>query len=107
MSSEGSQQLLKRALNKDQMIVYKMDVTRDEDIDEVYNKVVEDFEENGYYLWSVVNNAGYGILGQLEWVDLDQMKNQFEVNVFGTVRVTKKFLQLVKQAKGYKRILGY
>ena len=35
----------------------------------------------------VVNNAGYDLMGALEDTSLDEIKAQFETNLFGAVRV--------------------
>ena len=35
----------------------------------------------------LVNNAGYGLVGAIEEVSLDEMRAQFEVNVFGALAV--------------------
>jgi NAD(P)-dependent dehydrogenase (short-subunit alcohol dehydrogenase family) len=37
----------------------------------------------------LVNNAGYGQYGPIEQVPLDQVRRQFETNVFGLVRLTQ------------------
>lgn len=36
-----------------------------------------------------VNNAGYGSLGSVEETSLDEGRRQFEVNVFGAMRLTQ------------------
>ena len=77
-----------------------MDVTVDEEVEDVCLNVKQDSQRHGCFLWAVVNNAGYGILAQLEWVDLDELKQLFEVNVFGMVRVTRAFLPLIRQTRG-------
>lgn len=38
---------------------------------------------------ALVNNAGYGSYGALEDVDIDEGRRQFEVNVFGAMRLTQ------------------
>ncbi|HET7155689.1 MAG TPA: oxidoreductase [Hyphomicrobiaceae bacterium] len=44
----------------------------------------------------IVNNAGYGHEGSLEESPLDDMRRQFEVNVFGAVAVIKAFLPFMR-----------
>ncbi|NID05700.1 oxidoreductase [Luteibacter jiangsuensis] len=44
----------------------------------------------------LVNNAGYGHEGILEESPLDEMRRQFDVNVFGAVAVTKAFVPLFR-----------
>lgn len=47
----------------------------------------------------VVNNAGYGIAGTLEMVDVDDAKKLFDVNVWGAVRVLQAFLPSMRAAR--------
>lgn len=50
----------------------------------------------------VVNCAGFGISGAVEFTPLDQAKAQFEVNFFGTVNVNKAVLASMREAgKGH------
>ncbi|XP_033118092.1 D-beta-hydroxybutyrate dehydrogenase, mitochondrial-like isoform X2 [Anneissia japonica] len=51
-------------------------------------------------LWAVVNNAGTSTFGQVEWNTMEIYKFVSEVNLFGTIRITKAFLPLIRQAKG-------
>lgn len=48
---------------------------------------------------ALVNNAGYGSYGALEDVPLSEAKRQFEVNVFGLVRLTQLVLPTMRAAK--------
>jgi NAD(P)-dependent dehydrogenase (short-subunit alcohol dehydrogenase family) len=48
----------------------------------------------------LVNNAGIGFGGPLEFADLDEMRRGFDVNVFGPVAVTRAFLPLLRRAGG-------
>jgi NAD(P)-dependent dehydrogenase (short-subunit alcohol dehydrogenase family) len=47
----------------------------------------------------LVNNAGYGHEGILEESSLDEMRHQFDVNVFGPVAVIKAFLPFMRQRR--------
>lgn len=47
----------------------------------------------------VINNAGYGHEGILEESPLDEMRRQFDVNVFGAVAVIKAFLPFMRQRR--------
>lgn len=44
----------------------------------------------------LINNAGYGHEGLFEESSLDELRHQFEVNVFGTVAVTKAVLPYMR-----------
>lgn len=48
----------------------------------------------------LVNNAGIAVAGPIEGVPLARWREQFEVNVFGLVRVTQAFLPHVRRTKG-------
>jgi NAD(P)-dependent dehydrogenase (short-subunit alcohol dehydrogenase family) len=47
----------------------------------------------------LVNNAGYGALGALEAATEEQVKQQFDVNLFGLIEVTKAVLPGMRQQK--------
>jgi len=47
----------------------------------------------------LINNAGYGHEGILEESSLDEMRRQFDVNVFGAVAVIKAFLPFMRQRR--------
>lgn len=51
-------------------------------------------------LTGIVNNAGIGFGGPLEFIDLDEVRSGFEVNVFGLLAVTRAFLPLVRRGAG-------
>lgn len=54
----------------------------------------------GKTLDAIVNNAGIAVTCPLEFVDLDAMRMQFEVNVFGVAAVTRCFLPLIRRPGG-------
>ncbi len=51
-------------------------------------------------LVGIVNNAGVGVGGPLEYLPLGDLKWQFEVNVFGQVAVTQAFLPRLRASRG-------
>lgn len=48
----------------------------------------------------LVNNAGVGLMVPLEYVALDELRRQFEVNVIGQIAVTQALLPLLRRAGG-------
>ena len=51
-------------------------------------------------LAGLVNNAGIVISGPLEVLPLDELRRQFEVNVFGLVATTQAFLPMIRRGGG-------
>ena len=56
--------------------------------------------QTGGRLDALVNNAGIVVFAPLEFVPLDQLREQFEVNVFGPVAVIQAFLPALRAARG-------
>lgn len=72
-----------------------LDVT---DFDSV-ERVVADIEESAGPVDILVNNAGYGHEGIMEESSLDEMRRQFDVNVFGAVAVMKSVLPYMRKRR--------
>jgi NAD(P)-dependent dehydrogenase (short-subunit alcohol dehydrogenase family) len=53
----------------------------------------------GGALLGLVNNAGIAVAGPLEFLEMRDLRRQFEVNVFGQVAVTQAFLPLLRRGK--------
>ena len=81
-----------------------LDVTDQSSIDGARRDVTAALGASG--LAGLVNNAGIGIGGPIEFVALDDWRRQFEVNLFGTIAVTQAFLPLIRQARGRIAIVG-
>ncbi|XP_057314145.1 17-beta-hydroxysteroid dehydrogenase type 6-like [Hydractinia symbiolongicarpus] len=75
-----------------------MDVTNQDDINKTYTLIKEEVKDKG--LWCVVNNAGIIQPGLIEWQTTEEMQKIMNVNLWGTVNVTKTMLPLVKRAGG-------
>lgn len=65
---------------------------------QVKQAVAEAIEALGH-LDVVVNNAGYGSLGSIEEIDDAEVQRQFEVNVFGPLRVLRAVLPHLRQRR--------
>jgi NAD(P)-dependent dehydrogenase (short-subunit alcohol dehydrogenase family) len=50
-------------------------------------------------VYALINNAGYGHEGTLEESPLDELRQQFEVNVFGAVSMIKAVLPFMRQRR--------
>ena len=44
-----------------------------------------------------MNNAGYGLVGAFEDLSMEEIKSQYETNVFGLMRVTQKVLPIMRK----------
>ena len=50
-------------------------------------------------LWAIVNNAGFNIMGDVEWLTVPLYHKAMNVNFYGAVRVMRAFLYLVRKAR--------
>ncbi|KAH9508448.1 Retinol dehydrogenase 7 [Bulinus truncatus] len=77
-----------------------LDVTKTESIEKTLNVVRNKLPEN-QGVWALINNAGIlGPMGCLEMCSLDDYHEVFNVNLYGTIEVTRKFLPLIRQSGG-------
>ena len=80
----------------------KFDVTNKQEIEEGKIQVEKIIKENNSYLSCVINNAGIALGGPIKYLDVDIFRQQFEVNFFGLIEVTKCFLDLLINSNKYK-----
>jgi len=83
------------ALHPTHAIARILDVTDFAYIDET----IVEIEENVGPIDVLVNNAGYGHEGVFEESPLEEMRRQFDVNVFGAVAVTKAVVPFMRQRR--------
>lgn len=76
------------ASHPDRVLLCQMDVTREADITACVGQAVQRFGR----IDVLVNNAGYGLAGALEECPMDEIRQVFDTNVFGLMRVTKEVL---------------
>ncbi|MCC2614072.1 oxidoreductase [Neorhizobium petrolearium] len=77
------------------LIPVELDVTEFDKI----SGVVDQVEKDHGPVDVLINNAGYGHEGVLEESPLEEMRRQFDVNVFGAVAVAKAFLPRFRERR--------
>jgi NAD(P)-dependent dehydrogenase (short-subunit alcohol dehydrogenase family) len=75
--------------------VIQLDVNDDISVKNAINKIIA---ENGR-IDVIINNAGYGLFSPIEDITLDQVKEQFETNFFGVVRLVKEVLPVMRKQR--------
>jgi NAD(P)-dependent dehydrogenase (short-subunit alcohol dehydrogenase family) len=76
--------------------IKQLDVTDDAS---VKNAVEAISSETGGRIDVLVNNAGYGLNGAFEDLAMDEIKSQYETNVFGLIRTTQAVLPIMRRQK--------
>jgi len=73
----------------------QLDVT---DSNSVHNAIKSIVEQSGR-IDVLVNNAGYGLVGAFEELGIEEIKQQYETNLFGVIRVTQAVLPIMRKQK--------
>ena len=76
-------------------IPIQMDVTDNRSMEAGIEKISR--ESGGVDI--LINNAGYGSLGSVEEVSIEEAKRQFEVNIFGLARLTQLITPHMREMK--------
>lgn len=79
-----------------------LDVTVPSDV----TRAIESVRASGCELRAIVNNAGIAVAGPLEFVPIEALRNQFEVNVFGPFALAQAALPLLRVSKGRIVFIG-
>jgi NAD(P)-dependent dehydrogenase (short-subunit alcohol dehydrogenase family) len=82
------------------ILTVSLDVNRQDTIDQALEKGIKKFGK----IDVIINNAGYGLTGPFEGTTEDQIKKQFETNVFGLMRVVRSTLPYFRENKSGKII---
>ena len=77
----------------DTVLTLKLDVTNKNEIAEALRQTVEKYGR----IDTIVNNAGYGLIGAIEEPGDEQIRRQFETNVFGVTNVVRASLPIFRR----------
>jgi NAD(P)-dependent dehydrogenase (short-subunit alcohol dehydrogenase family) len=80
----------------DRLRTLYLDVTDNDSMEAATSAI----SENGGKLDALVNNAGITVNAPLEFVQLSELRRQFEVNFFGVVAMTQAALPLLRETTG-------
>ena len=75
------------------LIPIKLDITNSTNITQTINTIYK--QENQINI--LINNAGYGLVSTVEDVTEEQMYDQFNINVFGVLRVCKAVIPIMRK----------
>lgn len=80
---------------QDELLAIYADLADDASVKDAIAKTVERFGRVDV----VINNAGYGIGGSLEELTDEEVRQSFDVNVFGTINVIRNVLPYMRKQK--------
>jgi NAD(P)-dependent dehydrogenase (short-subunit alcohol dehydrogenase family) len=83
-------------------LALEADVTKDGDVDRA--AATASAELGGIDV--VIANAGFGVVGRLEKLELADFRRQFETNVFGVLRTVYATLPALRRSKGCLVLIG-
>ncbi len=80
--------------------IMELDVSKEMDISNLFNLI----SKTRGRIDILINNSGYGLLGSIEDISMNQIKEQFATNVFGIACMIKYAIPLMRKSGGGKII---
>jgi NAD(P)-dependent dehydrogenase (short-subunit alcohol dehydrogenase family) len=75
--------------------VAQLNVTEERSINDAIHSIISEVGK----IDVLVNNAGYGLNGAFEDLAMEEIKAQYETNLFGVIRVTQAVLPIMRKQK--------
>ncbi|CAJ1338718.1 unnamed protein product [Effrenium voratum] len=77
-----------------------IDVTREDTVEQARLRIKEELDSEGLEFVALVNCAGVTRRLPIELEEIEAVRQLYEVNVFGVLRVTQAFVDLLRQSEG-------
>lgn len=89
--------LIKKIAEKEELplMVIRMNVNKDDSVVEAFEKIRDESSS----IDILVNNAGFGLFGALEDLLIEDIKKQFETNLFGAIRTIQQVLPVMRNQR--------
>jgi len=95
---KNATELAKKLGNEDRTLVVTLDVSKEAEVKTGVKQAIDKFGR----IDVLVNNAGYGLLAATEEATNEEVKKQYDTNVFGLLNVTRAVLpQMRQQGSGH------
>lgn len=94
-TTRNKSDLLKEIPNNSDFLALEMDLVNEESVKNAIATTVATFGR----IDNVVNNAGYGLIGALEELSDEEARQNFDVNVFGSLNVIRQALPYLRNQK--------
>ncbi len=90
--------LIKNVAEKEKipLKVIQMDVDKDDSVAEAFKQM---YDDGRMRIDILVNNAGFGLFGALEDQSIEDIKKQFETNLFGAIRTIQQVLPIMRDQR--------
>jgi len=92
----GARSLASRG--SENLAILQIDVTSEENVSEAVEMMEDSVGDEG--VWAVVNCSETYVIAEIDWCSTQDFQNVINVNLMGTVRVTKALLPLVQKSRG-------
>lgn len=79
--------------NLENLIPIKLDITKSSNIKKSINTIIKNHKK----IDILINNAGYGLVSTVEDLDEQEMFEQYNINVFGLLRVCKEAIPFMRK----------
>lgn len=101
--SQGYDELskIKESDNDNRIILIKLDLTSSDDVDNLITRIEQLRRDKTFdQLVALINNAGIMTYGEFDWLTWNHIITQIDVNLIGTIRLTRAVLPYIIESRG-------